>query len=451
LREEAERFLRAVGRVVDVVVGEEYAVDWGSVSLPRGAGERERAMLLEHARMLLTYFPANPETVRVCHVIALSRGMDPEGFAAYASDAMAAHAHVAYAGSSDGETYVTALAAHIAPQHPPVPGRALVCLLGRTAGLRVMCTGEPAQVAERMGDILGRSLDVGRKLEMLADLLRPYFGSRRPGAVRPSAEGADPLDTSSALAELSPETLERAMASGYSKGPSDTVVFARNPVSAALKLRIHARVRGAGGGGRPADGWRFYDQWVPGDGPQALLVRDTIRVFGTVLPPVSSLKWGVYAGEAPGVGGSRVVVMDVSSSMAGATSYLARSVAASLVVQAEEGEEPVTVCYFNGSALVRRYGRDYGRALDDICSVVFTGGTAPEKALRACSRELGGTGTLDLVTDGRVDDRTAREEVLRLLAAASERVETTVHIVSADPGAAGWLHGGRWSVRLHQK
>jgi uncharacterized protein with von Willebrand factor type A (vWA) domain len=109
------------------------------------------------------------------------------------------------------------------------------------------------------------------------------------------------------------------------------------------------------------------------------------------------------------------------------------------------------VCYFNGSVLVRRYGRDYGRAIDDICSVVFTGGTAPEKALRACLRELDASGSLDLVTDGRVDDKVVREETLRLLAAASARAETTVHIVSADTRAAGWLYGGSWSVRPHQK
>jgi hypothetical protein len=451
LREEAERFLRSVGRVVDVVVGEEYAVDWGSVSLPRGAGERERAALLEHALMLLTHFPANPETVRVCHIVATSRGMDPEGFAAYASDAVAAHAHIARAGSADREAYVTALAAHVASQHPPVPGRALVCLLSRSAGLGAACTGEPAQLAERMGDILGRSLDMGRKLELLADLLRPYFGSRRPVMARPSADRADPLSTSCALAELSPETLERAMAAGYSKGLSDTVVFARNPVSAALKLRVLARVREARTGGKPEDGWKFYDQWVPGDGPQALLVRDTVRVFGTVLPPVSSLKWGVYTGESREGGGPSVIAVDVSSSMAGATSYLARSVAASLVREAEEAGGTVTVCYFNGSVLVRRYGRDYGRAIDDICSVAFTGGTAPEKALRACLRELDASGSLDLVTDGRVDDRVVREETMGLLAAASARAETTVHIVSADTRAAGWLYGGRWSVRLHQK
>jgi len=454
LREQVRRFLRSVGRVVDVTWGESFSVGWGSVVLPESMrGHYE--WFLRHAEALLTRFPANPETVAVARTIAAARGMDPELFSSVVSDIIACHEVMRVWGHEGG--YLDAVK-HISQQYRPPLSQLLVCFAYRTAHRDIVAEEDISEAVQRISEILGYHVTVVRKLEMLADVLSRFIRNPRgaggmgapqapAGPVRPDDSGSLEFHKALALAELDPETLEGAIDGwrDYSRGFGDQILFHRGPVSAAMRMKLLSRVNEV----RPkrrAGGERFYEQWVVGDDPQKLRVVDTLRVFGAVVPPVASLKLGGQEEGIDGAGGEALILMDVSSSMRGRAAYHCRLAATALVLSAAERGMGVSICFFNGAHLLRKYGRSYDEAIGDIASVVFMGGTGLADALDASLRS-GDYSAVYVITDTEVEDQRERERALRLLSAMARKSEITVYALEKARGQSSWIRGN-WNVEV---
>jgi Mg-chelatase subunit ChlD len=454
LREQVRRFLRSVGRVVDVTWGESFSVGWGSVVLPESMrGHYE--WFLRHAEALLTRFPANPETVAVARTIAAARGMDPGLFSSVVSDIIACHEVMRVWGHEGG--YLDAVR-HISQQYRPPLDQILVCFAYRTAHRDIVAEEDISEAVQRIAEILGYHVTVVRKLEMLADVLSRFLRNPRgaggmgepqapAGPVRPDDSGGAEFHKALALAELDPETLEGAIDGwrDYSRGFGDQILFHRGPVSAAMRMKLLSRVHEV----RPkrrAGGERFYEQWVVGDDPQKLRVVDTLRVFGAVVPPVASLKLGGQEEGIDGAGGEVLILMDVSSSMRGRAAYYCRLAATALVLSAADRGMGVSVCFFNGAHLLRKYGRSYDEAIGDIASVVFMGGTGLADALDASLRS-GDYSSVYVITDTEVEDQRERERALRLLSAMARKSEVTVYALEKARGQSSWIRGD-WNVEV---
>ena len=454
MREQVRRFLRSVGRVVDVTWGESFSVGWGSVVLPESMrGHYE--WFLRHAEALLTRFPANPETVAVARTIAAARGMDPELFSSVVSDIIACHEVMRVWGHEGG--YLDAVR-HISQQYRPPLDQILVCFAYRTAHRDIVAEEDISEAVQRISEILGYHVTVVRKLEMLADVLSRFIRNPRgaggmgapqapAGPVRPDDSGGVEFHKALALAELDPETLEGAIDGwrDYSRGFGDQILFHRGPVSAAMRMKLLSRVNEV----RPkrrAGGERFYEQWVVGDDPQKLRVVDTLRVFGAVVPPVASLKLGGQEEGIDGAGGEALILMDVSSSMRGRAAYHCRLAATALVLSAAERGMGVSICFFNGAHLLRKYGRSYDEAIGDIASVVFMGGTGLADALDASLRS-GDYSAVYVITDTEVEDQRERERALRLLSAMAGKSEVTVYALEKARGQSSWIRGD-WNVEV---
>jgi hypothetical protein len=455
LREQVLRFLRSVGRVVDITWGQSFSVSWGSVVLPETMGGHYE-WFLRHAEMLLTRFPANPETVALARTIAAARGMDPELFSSLVSDIIACHEVMRGWGHEGG--YLDAVK-HISQQYHPPLGQLLVCFAYRLARKEIAAGEEISEAVRRMAEILGYNVTIVRKLEMLADVLsrflkNPRLGARGAGApqappspVRPDDSGGDEFHKALALAELDPETLEGAIDGwrDYSRGFGDQILFHRGPVATAMRMKLLSRVHEV----RPrrrAGGERFYEQWVVGDDPQKLRVVDTLRVFGAVVPPVASLKLGGHEEGNEGAGGEALILVDVSSSMRGRTAYYCRLAAAALVLSAADRGMGVSVCFFNGAHLLRKYGRSYDEAISDIASVVFMGGTGLADALDASLRS-GEYGSVYVITDTEIEDQKERERTLRLLSAMARKSGVVVYALEKVRGQSSWMRGD-WNVEV---
>jgi len=436
LREEVYRFLKRVGRVVDITWGESFSVTWGSVTLPASMSE-DLDLMLRHAERLLTYFPANPETVAVAKTIGLSRGMNPDLFAAFSSDLIVAHSILKE--GRDSERYLRVIR-HIAEQYSP-PLAVLLTSFGYMMTRRVsVIDSTTSAIVSRLKDILEYGLPMTRKLEAIADVLAkliPDSPSESPR--RPGDEGGDELHKALALAELSPETLEEAIdrAGGYSAGPDDEIRFEKGPISSAMKMRLLSRVQEVRPKGR-SGGERFYEHWVIGDDPQRLLIRETLLVFGTVLPPIASLKLGGTESEPARGGGEALIVMDVSSSMKGMPAYYCRLAAAAILTVSADMGMDVSICFFNGTNLLKRYGRSYDEALDDISSVVFEGNTRLGDALEVCLNSE--YTSVHVITDADIDEQPERERILHLLSTIKSRAELTVYALLRR-GQDSWLNG----------
>ncbi len=444
MRGKVYRFLERVGRVIDVEWGDHFSVTWGSVTLPSSMKD-DYDLFLRHAEVLLTRFPANPETVTVARTIAVAKGIRPELFSSFVSDLIACHI-ILKEGSEP--RYLNALR-YISTQYGSPLGELLLCFGYRTAGRQIVAAHNISTAVHRLKTILEYSLPVTRKLEMLADVLSQLIGSGGGLAApeRPGEEDGDDLYRAMALAELDPEILERAIdeGGGYSQGPDDEIVFLKGPLSSAMMMKLFSRINEV----RPkrnAGGERFYEQWVIGDDPQKLLVRDTLRVFGAVIPPVASLKLGGSEEGSSERGGEALVVMDVSTSMRGRSAYHCRLAAAAIVFASVESGMNVSVCFFNGSHLLKRYGRNPEGAIEDIASVVFGGGTALGDALEACLR-VGEFDSVHVITDTEIDDVNERKRVLNLLSTFAKRADVTVYALEQRPGQSSWMRG-EWALEV---
>jgi hypothetical protein len=124
--------------------------------------------------------------------------------------------------------------------------------------------------------------------------------------------------------------------------------------------------------------------------------------------------------------------------MKGMPAYYCRLAAAAILTVSADMGMDVSICFFNGTNLLKRYGRSYDEALDDISSVVFEGNTRLGDALEVC---LNGEYTsVHVITDADIDEQPERERILHLLSTIKSRAELTVYALLRR-GQDSWLNG----------
>ncbi|RLE48899.1 MAG: hypothetical protein DRJ18_00990 [Candidatus Methanomethylicota archaeon] len=149
------------------------------------------------------------------------------------------------------------------------------------------------------------------------------------------------------------------------------------------------------------------EQWTLGDLPYELRVEETMRIYGEVLPPIFSLKFSTK--EEPiegGKGGSVIIVVDVSGSMAGLKLERAKEAAFSILQEARKRGDEVLLIFFNGRALALPPGREYDVYEKAIAAVLATGGTILPRALEYAVEYAAkvGRATTFIITDAETGE-----------------------------------------------
>ena len=437
---------------------------WGSLKLSQRSlynpPEYVR-MIIRHKLGYRIYFPGTSEWEKVAILIAAGHGIRaPQAFAYLCADFFTALAILSeLEAPCDRAVYVRAVLKDSHPVDPkPVwllkalvfQGLFLGTLTPADAG-RLRVPEEYYQAARQILDILNSSVPVVNKLDRLAEVLRPFLNEcyagvsdlSRMAEVFPVSdfESDKPLP---ALASLPSELINVALNGLYGRGREDEISFAEDPVVVqAARLSLYneflASSRRRQG---QVDSGRYYGTWSIGDDPAQLLIRDTLRAFGVVAPPLFSLKW-VEGERGPASSCSHVgIALDVSSSMLSPPSKAARAKEAAygLVEEAKRRGIEVSICYFNSASLLRSYRRDYERAQADIASVIVKGGTDLAKPIA----ELAGAGaeTMLVITDAEVTDELDQKAVLSALSRASENSD--IHIFIIGDRKQDWIIRKNW-------
>ena len=439
---------------------------WGSLKLSQRSlynpPEYVR-MIIRHKLGYRVYFPGTHEWEKVAIIVAAGHEIRaPQAFAYLCADFFTAQAILSELKKPcDKAVYIRAVLkdSYSADPKPIWLLKALV-LQGLFSGKLTAADAQKLKTPERyfkaalqILDILNSSMPVVNKLDRLAEVLKEFLNEcyakssdlSKMSELFPVSEFESdrPLPI---LASLPSELLNVALHGLYGKGSEDTVSFAPDPVVVqAAKLSLYneflASSRRRAG---QVDSGRYYGTWSIGDDPAQLLIRDTLRTFGLVAPPLFSLKWA--DGErGPTSSCSHVgIALDVSSSMLSPPSKAARAKEAAygLVEEARKRGVEVSVCYFNSASLLKTYHKDYERAQADIASVIVRGGTDLVKPVGELARA--GAETMVIITDAEVTDQPDQEAVLGILDRASEN--SNIHIFIIGDEKQDWIVGKKWKA-----
>ncbi|RLE63167.1 MAG: hypothetical protein DRJ38_08215 [Thermoprotei archaeon] len=308
------------------------------------------------------------------------------------------------------------------------------------------------QAARQILDILNSSASIVNKLDRLAEVLKPFLDEcyarasdlSKMGEIFPVSEfeSDKPLPI---LASLSSELINLALHGLYGKGNRDTITFAPDPVIIqAARLSLYNEFLASTKRSGQIDSGRYYGTWSIGDDPSQLLIRDTLRTFGIVAPPLFSLKWTDGEKGPTSSCNHAGIALDVSTSMLSPASKAARAKEAAygLVEEARKRGTEISVCYFNSSTLLKTYHKDYNKAQEDIASVIVNGETDLVKPIAELARA--GVETMLIVTDAEVTDERDQEVVLATLDEASQN--SNIHIFIIGERKQNWIIGKKWET-----
>jgi len=419
-------------------------------------------MIIRHKLGYRIYFPGTHEWEKVAIFVAVAHDIKvPQAFAQICADFFTAQGLMSEMSEREKLVYVKAVLkdAYGVEPNPIWLIKALVLnglRKGRLDEVDMRRMGAPEdyrRIAAEVLDALNSSTPTLYKLMRLAQLLKPIiqqcYTSRedlsRLLEIFPEAE-FEKDGASMILAQMPSELLNKAIASLYSKGDEDVIEFAPDPVAAqAARISIYnellaSRRPGAG----QVDSGRYYGTWTMGDEPSQLLIRDTLRTFGTIAPPIFSLKWA-DGEKGPAASCAHLgLALDVSSSMLSPPSKAARAKEAAygLAEEARLKAAQLTICYFNGSVLLKRYGARYDEAQRDIASVIVKGQTNLLGAVRSlCEERLD---AIVIITDAEVDSPPERSAITHMLEKASEKASISVFLISEV--RQPWIEGGAWKT-----
>jgi Mg-chelatase subunit ChlD len=458
--EEAARYGVQVN--FDIVQSPQTVFTWGWLKLS------QRALYLpsrEHLRMLIrhklgyrVYFPGSHELEKVAMIVASGKGiMAPQCFAYLCSDFFTA-LNILLNEGLDGEskkTYVEAVLSESERVDPKTVWLLKCYVLSMLSGIPAygfmsVEAGGLVDLAKKVVDTLLSSSSIAFKLvrlaDLLADLLNKEFKNvedlRRLPEIFPlsSFETDKPLTM---LSEIPVEVLENAASSLYSKGSGNTISFKPDRVLVqAIKISLHDKILSARKSIGLSESGRYYGTWTIGDDPSKLLVRDTLRAFGVVAPPLYSLKLVDGEGVSETSSSSLCIVLDVSSSMLFPPSKAvnAKAGAIGLVEELKSRRTRLSICFFNASHLLKTYGYGYGDAVDDIASVIISGDTDLHSALEEASKTE--SETMFVITDAEISDPVERGRVLDLLQELSDKARVNVFLI--DDGKNSWIDGRGW-------
>jgi Mg-chelatase subunit ChlD len=460
--EEAARYGVQVN--FDIVQSPQTVFTWGWLRLSQRAlylpSRDHLRMLIRHKLGYRVYFPGSHELEKVAMIVATGKGIGaPQCFAYLCSDFFTAANILLNEGLDERSKriYVEAVLSESARVDPKsimiLKYHVLSMLSGAPAHGLVKAgeeAGELAELARKVVDTLLSSSSIAFKLvrlaELLADLLNKEFRSIEDLRRLPEIFPLSDFETDRALTMLSEipvEVLENAAYLLYSKGSGDTISFKPDKVLVqAIKVSLRDKVLSARKAAGLSESGRYYGTWTIGDDPSKLLVRDTLRTFGVVAPPLYSLKLVDGEGSRETSSSSLCIVLDVSSSMLFPPSKAVNAKAGALgLIEGLKGKKTrLSICFFNSSSLLKSYGYSYGDAADDIASVVIGGGTDLYSALVEASKAE--AEAMFVITDAEINDPVERGRVVELLRELSDRAG--VNVILIDDGRNSWMDGHGW-------
>jgi len=434
---------------------------WGSMKLSQRSLYNPR----EHLRMIIrhklgyrVYFPGSYEWEKIAMIVAAAyRIKAVQAFAYICADLFTAQALMNEMKDEHEKTlYVQAVLKDSRGVEP-----APIWLFKRLVfeGLRKgsllylagdLNTDEGKRLVETAGktlDIMNSSVPTLYKLARLAEVLKPLldnvFSKPEDLASLPEIFAMDSFEKSSAstaLSQLGPELLNLSISFLHGEG-EDTIEFVQDPVVVnAVKLSLYNELLASKKPGQ-ADSGRYYGTWTIGDDPSQLQIRDTLRVFGIVAPPLFSLKLVDGEKGLTTSYSSLGIALDVSSSMLYPPTKAARAkeAACGLVEEAKHRCMDLAVCYFNGVSLLKTYGTRYGEAQSDIASVVVKGNTDLATAiskLHSWSPEAA-----VIITDAEVVER---DRVVEALEEMAEKSSVNIFLIAEK--RATWIENRKWKT-----
>ncbi len=450
---------------------------WGKVTLPRWYLSRPRGVVLQTLRHEVGHrvvFPGKPDWEKLAAAIARKRGVtDVQNFVNAIADLLVDwellkkygreyYERVVDAGSYRGKDprmwfmfcAYQAMAEELGIETPDFRERASKLLDERNRDV--------LEKAERAFEIVKSSLSLESKIESLADLLKDLFHavmakcfdakivgrggipnlSRLSPAIplgREENPVRDPSWLSAQLALYAPPS-EIDLLSATAPGVEGRPAFAPDETLVeAVRLSLYAKyVEAREALGRAGGEVEELEQWTIGDLPYELRVEETLRLFGEVLPPIFSLKYGRREEEEAGSrGGSVAIVVDCSGSM-GRSMRVVKQAAFSILMEAERRGDEVLLVFFCGEPASFGPGRDYGEYGRRIAAVVARGGTNLAPALSIVAKYARRAGSLStfVITDAEVADVGRSLALLREL---SEKGKVVFFWISDYPVPDTWL------------
>ena len=424
----------------------------------------------EHLRMLIrhklgyrVYFPGTYEWEKIAIIIAAGHEIKaPQAFAYICADLFTAQAIMAEASDDQEKAIYIKAVLKDSYQADPQPLWLIKALAfhglrkGSLTKADAKRLGVPEcyyRVAYEVVEILNSSIPVVNKLDRLAEVLKPIldecFRQQSDLSRLPEIFAFDEFESDKALvalASLPSDLLNVAMTGLYGKGSEDAIEFAPDPVvvqAARLMLYNEFLASRRSRSGQVESG-RYYGTWTIGDDPAQLLIRDTLRAFGIVAPPIFSLKWA-DGEKGPSSSCSHLgIVLDVSYSMLSPPSKAARAKEAAygLVEEAARKGVQVSVCFFNSATLFKSYGYKYDEARTDIASVIVKGGTDLIEPLRRLHQSK--VDSVVVITDAEVNDPADRETVISLMTEISQFASLNIFMIAEDRHP--WIEGRMWKT-----
>jgi len=419
-------------------------------------------MIIRHKLGYRVYFPGTHEWEKVAMLIATAFDIKaPQVFAYVCADIFTAQAILSeFTDDEDKTLYIKAILkdTYNVDPHPLWLLKALVFYglkNGHLSGTEIKNIDAPQdyiQIAEEIVNIMNSSIPVLNKLIRLAYYLKPIIEEcyKNHQDLSKLAEifpinDFEHDNMSSILSQLPSDLLNKAMSSLYGKGDGDTIEFAPDPILIqAVKLSLYNEILTTKKKAGKTDSGRYYGTWTIGDDPSNLLVRDTLRTFGIVAPPLYSLKW-VNGEKGPSSSCSTIgLALDISDSMLSPATKAARAkeAAYALVEEAKKYASELSICYFNGSTLLKRYNNHYDDAQRDIASVIIKGRTNLLGAIHEIYQES--PDLIIIITDAEIYDSVVRQSILNLLKKASETSSTNIFLISEERQL--WIENKSWKT-----
>ncbi|MBW2636201.1 MAG: VWA domain-containing protein [Deltaproteobacteria bacterium] len=415
---------------------------WGKVTLPKWYLSKSRELMLQTLRHEVGHrivFPGKPDWEKLTMSLAQKNGVsDPETFANIVADWFVDYELLKKYGVEYYSRVTDAVKSYNGKDPRYWIFASVYQLMAEECGIKTpniiakakrLCKDgdKIVEVAKEAYKIIRSNASLEGKIEQLAQLLKEWFhifmkhsfeekpkkygkkgyvpAIRRLSPFIPAPTKLDPDDEKNPLRE--PQWLVQMLAlyvdvesqvrracrlgkvpaflvelgigyTGEVKFASDDVIVEAAGLS--LYSRYVEALERVGASGAKVE---ELEQWTLGDLPHELRVEETLRVYGEVLPPVFSLKFSEREEpESGGRGGSVIIILDCSGSMAGSTMRVAKQAAFSILQEARKRGDEVYLIFFSGNAVPLPPGRSYDVYEKAVAAVVASGGTVLPRALR---------------------------------------------------------------------